>query len=180
MHWRRRTPCLRRVWRTARSAWVALLPYLYGVPLIRSIGTASFLTEALSLGSSMLSRCCNVVVRFFFAVVLKKGIYTLTKHAPIVWPEFSRKSLRRKVGTMRPGGRSTGPAPPCARSRTTALTRSPPCSVRSRSGCRAFGVPTVAGRRLGPAGRRTAMHARVEGSGGRLFEGRLLDLWSKR
>jgi hypothetical protein len=128
MHWRRRTPCPRRLWRTARSAWVALLPWLHGVPLVRSIGTASFLTEALSLGPNMLSICCNVVWQFFRSWP-EEYLYMFTTHAPSIWPEFSRRSLRRNFGTMRPGGRSAGPAPPCAKSTTTALTRSPSCSV---------------------------------------------------
>src|SRR3954447_17591101 len=43
--------------------------------------------------------------------------------------------------------RCVAPAEPRARSRITALTRSPPCSARSRSGCPASAAPAAAGRR---------------------------------
>ena len=42
-------------------------------------------------------------------------------------------------------GRYVAPAERRARSRITTLTRSPPCSDRSRSGCPASAAPTAAG-----------------------------------
>src|SRR3954452_6882664 len=51
------------------------------------------------------------------------------------WLWSNRKSSRPRAGTMRPYGRNAEPAPPPARSGITGLTRSPPCSVRSHSGC---------------------------------------------
>src|SRR3954462_12217294 len=46
---------------------------------------------------------------------------------------------------MRSDGRTAEPAPPPARSRITALTRSPPCSVRSCSDCLVSAAPAAAG-----------------------------------
>jgi hypothetical protein len=53
-------------------------------------------------------------------------------------------------------GRCVAPAEPLARSRITAPTRSPPCSVRSRSGCPASAAPVAVGQRLGTAGQHIA------------------------
>src|SRR3954468_2792207 len=50
---------------------------------------------------------------------------------------------------MRSDGRTAELAPPPARSRITAPTRSLPCSVRSRSGCPASAVPVAAGPEAG-------------------------------
>src|SRR4051794_23782389 len=50
---------------------------------------------------------------------------------------------------MRSDGRNAGPAPPPARSRITALTRSPPCSVRSCSDCLVSAAPAAAGQKRG-------------------------------
>src|SRR3954464_302641 len=48
-------------------------------------------------------------------------------------------------------------------------TRSPPCSVRSRSGCPASAAPAAAGRRLGTVGRRIAARRLSSIRSGRSF-----------
>jgi hypothetical protein len=65
--------------------------------------------------------------------------------ASSLWLWSNRQSSR--AGTMPPDGRCVVPAEPRARSRITALTRSPLCSVRSCSGCPASAAPAAAGRR---------------------------------
>src|SRR3954469_10605335 len=67
--------------------------------------------------------------------------------ASSLWLWSNRKSSQPRAGTMRSDGRCVAPAEPRARSRITALTRSPPCSVRSRSDCPASAAPAAAGRR---------------------------------
>ena len=57
--------------------------------------------------------------------------------ASSLWLWSNRKSSQPRAGTMRSDGRNAELAPPAASTRITALTGSPPCSVRSRSGCRA-------------------------------------------
>ena len=56
--------------------------------------------------------------------------------------------------------RSAAAALMCAGSRTTATTRSPRCSARSRSGCPAFAAPDAARPRRGWDGRRTSAQRR--------------------
>src|SRR4051794_8128351 len=64
--------------------------------------------------------------------------------ASSLWLWSNRKSSQPRAGTMRSDGRTAEFAPPPARSRITALTGSPPCSVRSCSGCPASAAPAVA------------------------------------
>src|SRR3954453_21753002 len=70
---------------------------------------------------------------------------------------------------MQSDGRNAELAPPPARSRITALTRSPPCSVRSRSGCPASAAPVAAAGRLGTAGQHIAARRPNSTRSGRSF-----------
>src|SRR5688572_20528120 len=76
--------------------------------------------------------------------------------ASSLWLWSNRQSSQPRAGTMPSDGRTAEPAPPPARSRITALTRSPPCSVRSCSDCPAFAAPAAAGRKRGTVGRHIA------------------------
>jgi hypothetical protein len=68
--------------------------------------------------------------------------------ASSLWLWSNRKSSHPRAGTMRSEGRNAELAPSPAKSRITGLTRSPPCSDRSRSGCPASAAPAAAARRL--------------------------------
>src|SRR3954468_1035529 len=64
-----------------------------------------------------------------------------------LWLWSNRKLSQSRAETMPPDGRCVAPVEPRARSRMTAPTRSPPCSVRLCSGCPASAAPAAAGRR---------------------------------
>jgi hypothetical protein len=76
--------------------------------------------------------------------------------ASSLWLWSNRKSSHPRAGTMRSEGRNAELAPSPAKSRIAALTRSPLCSIRSRSGCPASTAPAAAGQRLVSGGRRIA------------------------
>ena len=67
--------------------------------------------------------------------------------ASSLWLWSNGKSSQPRAGTMRFGGRRVAPVEPRARSRITAPTRSPPCSVRLCSDYPASAAPAAAGRR---------------------------------